>query len=186
MFVPFWAFSVHATAVYTAAVCQKGIGHLKSGQAGTISRDIYSSSTQVPATYHIRPDLAAGLKPSISHVSSNSWHRASSTSIEGIARQLTAHLTEQSPHVLPAAMHRGIAWEMILRALRAEEVWSCLACSFGSVSTDFRDGLVAMVHHRTVPQIFQRSLVHTCTEYCMARCSAVEFEFHHLRSVCTT
>lgn len=129
MFVPFWAFSVHATAVYTAAVGEKGVGQLKSGQAGTISRDMYSASTQVPATYHIRPDLAAGLKPSISRVSSSCWHRANTSSIEGTARDLAANLTEQSPHVLPAALHRGIAWEMVMRALRAEEVWAVLRMS---------------------------------------------------------
>lgn len=125
VFVPFWAFTIQATAVYTAAV-GTGAGQLKSGKAGKISRDMYSLSTQVPATYHVRPDLAAGLKPSISHVASDAWHSAHTSSISQIAQQLTDNLTAQPSRVLPAALHRGIAWELVLRAIRAEEVWLVL------------------------------------------------------------
>jgi hypothetical protein len=125
VYVPFWAFSVHATAVYTASV-GTGANQLKSGQAGTVKRDMYSPASQVSATYHVRPDLAAGLKPSISHASSNTWHSVHEASVDQIAQQLTGTLSAQPSRVLPAAMHRGIAWELFLRALRAEEVKSLM------------------------------------------------------------
>jgi hypothetical protein len=124
VYVPFWGFSIDGQAHFTAEVCADSGAVLRSlsGSAGRIQRDCLSPSAQIPATFHIRPDLAAGLKPAIAGVPRPSWKPLKRELTDEDAQSLTRQVQKRLVAALPADLHRGIAWELLLRAVRAEEV----------------------------------------------------------------
>eukprot|EP00892_Ulva_mutabilis_P001209 jgi/Ulvmu1/11089/UM070_0004.1 len=121
VFLPFWAFEAQGQLQYTATIrhpnADRSSQKVVTGTGQEVSTQAADAAAQVLATFELRRDLANGLKTALQ---TNAWcpvpPQLSAEDAKSLLRtQMTCNI-----RVLPADMHRGIAWALFLRALRQE------------------------------------------------------------------
>lgn len=108
---------------YTATLGHRSVERSERKVVTGTGESIYTSAVdraaQILASFELRRDLANGLKRALQ---TNAWcpvprHFSAEDAGSLLQTQMTCNI-----RVLPADMHRGIAWALFLRALRREHV----------------------------------------------------------------
>lgn len=123
VFLPFWIFEVQGKLQYTATLGDLGADRssqkVVTGTGHDVTTRALDKHAQVAASYELRRDLANGLK---SALQTNAWYRVPRQFSAKDAQALLRVDPKCNTRILPADMHRGIAWALFLRALRHEHV----------------------------------------------------------------
>lgn len=125
IYLPCWVFEAHGKLQYTATLGHPGEARsahkVVTGTGKSVATHATDSFSQVVASYELRRDLANGLKGALK---TNAWCPVPRQFSAQDAQALTRIDPKCQTRILPADMHRGIAWALFLRALRQEHVSS--------------------------------------------------------------